>query len=243
MPQDTVCTSPLMSLHAAVGSQTQRPDQRPAACCQLFATTPVRSLAKGMRNPFPPSQACGRLFSACLSLWDDMNWGRELLNLSEGKTQGFLWSVGEGENDVLFFWRRRKCSVFICPYPWDSDAHTEKTLTVCKEGYFQINKCVYNPYRNYVSLEYFSKVLKQCDSGQACISSKAVYGLIAKVPGTFSHILLKYVYLVNIFGTKLLCRLSYHLCHQDFSSIATSQFKQKVHSWLTAFIILWELEL
>lgn len=41
-------------------------------------------------------------------------------------------------------------------------------------------------------------------------SKYAVTGLIAKITGMFSHILLKYVYLVSILSAELLCTPSYH---------------------------------
>lgn len=87
----------------------QRPDQSSAASCQPFATTPATSPAMGMRIPFPMAQAAGELPSACSTTPEqcELVGGKEMLSLSVGKQQGFLWSIGEGANELcwsVFVW-------------------------------------------------------------------------------------------------------------------------------------------
>lgn len=58
----------------------------------------------GMRIPFPMAQAAGELPSACSTTpaQCELAGGKEMLSLSVGKQQGFLWSIGEGASELCW---------------------------------------------------------------------------------------------------------------------------------------------
>lgn len=136
--QEGLCISPLASLPLTAGSQAET---WPKLCSLLPALChqPCHIPSNGNEDPLPNGSGC---WGATLSLLHHPG------TMWAGGGEGNAKSVcGQATRFFVVYWRRSKWAVLVCLRVTVSIPETvvftqENPLTLCKEGYFQINKLI-----------------------------------------------------------------------------------------------------